>query len=740
MMDEEIDLLVKWTSQVLKPKRADKSLRDCVVCAVDTEYRLPFLFPDPGDYERKYDTPYPKQSERFFQPPAFLTFQFAVQTPDGNIATHGIKTDHSIPRAEFLRFIHEFLDKHGVRWKGRRVVIAAHVSRMELQHLKPLPAIKDYGDDSWECWLDKHTVVIDTSKLFGAKVSLARATEGSPFPKLSLEGFKGKSENHWRANPDLLYNEYPETFWDYALTDAKALLWRLLDLRRFVWDHWHIDVFRVHSAAGLSTRILQSRITEPLEPAIRQLFLDRNERPRTRVVFDPDLIEARRTALKAYSGGRRESYVQGLVPGPVYVYDFSKQYTVATLATPLPTASTKIVRMESLVDCKRMVGWARVRFKFPVGVSPCIGIKTPEFPKLVFVREGETWTGVYSIRRALEKGAHVEFVEGWGFVAGVAEATHPIHAYFRELLEIGKEGGFYELFTKNLANSLVGRMVAKIDVEDENPEDVWIKSPRRVMASFAPMHAALILDHARALEDELIDLTKRPVYTHTDSVVSLDQIDPQHPFFARIRSLGGDIKLELTSPYAWILRSAVAYLPNPDLKGRPKAPHHGIDCQKPDYIRTVQDMLQYPELTPTFAKIRYVSLKEHKKRHKPLAAYHIHGMRPRLEWDYKRKPLGEPLKGTALWRDHIETEPWNSVSEIIQNFKPKKSPKTLGERAKRLTGQVGRPSTIPDELKRELIELANAGKTPSEIANAYPELGYWSVYRFLRKATHGDTP
>ncbi len=44
----------------------------------------------------------------------------------------------------------------------------------------------------------------------------------------------------------------------------------------------------------------------------------------------------------------------------------------------------------------------------------------------------------------------------------------------------------------------------------------------------------------------------------------------------------------------------------------------------------------------------------------------------------------------------------------------------------------GRPSTIPEELKAELIELAKSGRSPEEIANAYG-LSRWAVYRWLRK-------
>jgi len=735
MMDEEIASLTGWTSRVFKPKGSDRTLLDVVLVAWDTEYRLPFLFPDPDDYEEKYSVPYPKQYETLLSPKeAFLTHQFAVQTPDGTIVADGSRVDRPMRRTEFVGMVHNFLDKHGVEWHGKRIVICSHTSRMELQHIQPLPEIKEYGGDSWEAWLGKKIVVVDTWKLFGG-ASLARVTETSPMAKVSLEGFKGKPELHWRANPNLLFEEDQETFWRYALGDVKALLWSVLDLRKFVWDTWHMDLLRVHTLAGLSCRILQSRLSEALEPAKREPYLDSNERPRTRLVFDPELVEARHTALKAYQGGRREAYVMGLVNGPIYCYDFSKQYTVATLSIPLPTQSTKIERIKSLEDCNEMVGWVRVRFKFADNASPCIGVKDPRFPKLIFVREGECWTGVFSVRRALEKGAQIEVLDGWGFRPATREINHPIHHYFRELLAIGNahQGAFLEYFAKNLANSLIGRLIGKYDLEEESDDSVWKSSPKQVMASFAPMLACLVLDQARALEDRLIDLGSRHVYSHTDSIFCRDPIDLDNPLIQQIRALGGDAKLELTSPYAWVLRSAVAYLPNPDPKGRPKAPRHAIHCRKDDYIKTVEIMLKHPNFKPVgFAEVRYTTLREHKLKRDPLASYKLHAMRAKYQWDYKRRLLSEPPKGSELWTTHVETEPWGSLNEIAENFKPPNRRTTIGEGAKLLTGRVGRPSTIDPEAQHQIEELRGQGLKVGQIAKQL-RLSKWAVYRLLRK-------
>ncbi len=741
-MDEEIASLTGWTNRVFKPKGSDRTLLNIVLVAWDTEYKLPFLFPDPDDYEEKYGLAYPKQYETILSPKeAFLTHQFAVQTADETIVAEGVRVDRSMRRTEFVGMVHNFLDKHHVEWHGKRIVICSHTSRMELQHIQPLPRIKQYGGDSWEAWLAKSMVVVDTWKLFGG-ASLARVTETSPLAKVSLEGFRGESELHWRANPNLLFDADQEMFWRYALGDVKALLWALLSLRKFVWETWHMDLLRVHTLAGLSCRILQSRLREALEPAKREKYLDNNERTRTRLVFDPELVECRHAALRAYQGGRREAYVMGLVTGPVYCYDFSKQYTVATLSIPLPTQSTKIERVKSLQDLTQMICWLRVRFKFPDKTNPCIGVKDPRFPKLVFVREGECWTGVFSVRRALEKGAQIEVLDGWGFRPGDAERNHPIHDYFRELLEIGNahQGAFLEYFAKNLANSLIGRLIGKYDLEEEGDDSVWKSSPKQVMASFAPMIACLVLDQARALEDRLIDLGSRHVYSHTDSIFCRDPIDLDNPLIQQIRALGGNVKLEMVAPYAWVLRSAVAYLPNPEPSGKPKAPRHAIHCRKDDYIKTVQIMLKHPDFKPVgFAEIRYTTLREHKLKRDPLASYKLHAMRAKYQWDYKRKLLTEPLTGRELWSRHIESAPWQSLDEIAENFKPPGQRRTLKESAHRLIGGVGRPSTIDPDAQRRIVELWGQGFQVGQIAKQL-RLSKWAVYRFLAKFNVGGYP
>src|SRR6266550_8934649 len=135
-MDEEIASLTGWTSRVFKPKGSDRTLLDVVLVTWDTEYKLPFLFPDPDDYEEKYGLAYPKQYETILSPKEpFLTHQFAVQTSDGTIVAEGLRVDRPMRRSEFAESIHRFLDKHNIEWKGKRIVVCSHASRMELQHI-----------------------------------------------------------------------------------------------------------------------------------------------------------------------------------------------------------------------------------------------------------------------------------------------------------------------------------------------------------------------------------------------------------------------------------------------------------------------------------------------------------------------------------------------------------------------------------------------------------------------------
>lgn len=737
LLDEEIDCLSGWQTRVFKHSKTgpDKTLLDVVLLTLDSEYKLSFRFPDPDAFERKYGHPYPSEYEGKFQPEKpFLTFQLAAQAPDGDIVAAHLKLEHSVSKKELLQWIHECLDRWGITWRGKKVIIGSHLSRMEIQHIRPLPKIAKYGDDSWECYLGRGVKIIDTLKLFGG-ASLEKATEGSPIPKHSLEGFKGHPGDYWRANPDRLFAIAEQEFWKYAETDVGALLWRLLDVRKFVWETWHIDLLRWRSTAGLSCRILQTRMTEALEPAVTQPYLSKNKQARTRVVFDPELIEARRLFLKSYQGGRREAYVQGFVPGPIYCFDFSKQYTTAALTIPLPTQSTRFERFASIDDCKTKVGVARVRWSFPPGMRPCIGLKVPSFPKLVFVRTGEGWTDVFTIRRALEKGAKVEFVDGWGFTPTEREKHHPIHEYFRELLDIGKQrGGFYEYLTKQLANGLVGRCVGKVDVDEDDDED-WKPHIKRVMASFAPIIACLILGRARSLEDRLIDLANDPIYSHTDSVFCRKPIDLEDPLVHEIRMAGGNINLEVVGPYAWVQRAAVCYVPNPDPKGKPKAAHHAIHCKKTDFIKLVETMLKNPTLKPGgFAEISYTTLGEYEKKRVPIDRYKISRMKANFDWDYKLRLKGPPLTGPDLWREMRETEVWESLEDLLANYKP--GDISLLEGYKRLTGRIGRPSKLKPEDREKILTLYQKGLSAPKIARRL-KLSRFAVHRFVRNSVLG---
>lgn len=747
LIDSEIEGLVGWMSRVFKPRPPDKDLLDVILLTWDTEYKLPFLFPRPEDYERKFERPYPKHAERVFQSDApFITHQLAAQLPDGSIVTERLKIDRPMTAKEFRNWVEDCMNKWGIVWHGRRTLVATHSSRMELQHISPLPRIRELGSNSWEARIGPDVTIIDSYKMLGT--SLEKATKGTPFPKYSLEGYKGKPQNYWRANPDLLFKEDPEKFWSYALGDVKALLWTLLHLRDLVWKAWHVDILRTRSLAGLSCRIFATSITEALEPAVREKYLDGHGRPRTRLIFDPELVEARRCSLKAYHGGRRESYVMGRVDGTVYCYDFSKQYTTATCSIPLPTQSTKIVRMSSLRDCQEMVGFARVKFEFPKGILPSLGVKDPRFPKLIFPREGTCWTGVFSIRRAIEKGATVEFVDGWGFLPTEKETSHPLHRYFRMLLELGKqnEGTFLETYAKNLANMLVGRLIGKYDYSNENEDSYeemlargWRPRPKQVMSSFAPIVASLILDQARALEDRLISLTRHPVYSHTDSVFSEDPIDLSDPFFETVRKYGGEVKLELVADAGgWTLRAAVAYFRSKDQSKKPKAAHHAIKAQREDFITVIETMLENPGLKPDgFCKTEYTTLREHRMKGWPIASYRINLSKPKYEWDRKRKLLGPALSGQSLWTERRETEPWGSVDEILDATE--KSGHKLAARFRLLTGRRGRPSKVGDIEREKILSLRSDGSAVADIARVLG-LSNWSVYRVLRKSHLGASP
>jgi hypothetical protein len=339
----------------------------------------------------------------------------------------------------------------------------------------------------------------------------------------------------------------------------------------------------------------------------------------------------------------------------------------------------------------------------------------------------------------LEKGAKVEFIEGWGFIPTEREIQHPIHDFFRDLLEIGKRaGGFYEHFTKQLANGLVGRCVGKVDVDEDDDDEEWKPHIKRVMACFAPMIACLILGQARALEDRLIDLAQDPIYSHTDSVFCRKPIDLNNPFIDEIRKLGGNVNLELVGPHAWVQRAAVCYCPNPDSNGKLKAARHAIRCKKSDFIKLVETMLKHPTLKPDgFAEISYTTLGEHEKKRSPINTYKISRMRANYDWDYKLRLKGEPLVGQTLWTEMRETEVWESIDEILANYKPGGT--SLADRFTRLTGRIGHPSSLSSTDQENIMRLHKQGLKPPDMAREL-HVSRYAVYRLVRNSVVGASP
>jgi len=137
------------------------------------------------------------------------------------------------------------------------------------------------------------------------------------------------------------YDENPERFKEYALQDAKIVLWHALEVQNshyFFSKKYTIPVTLSSLASSyLETELLTEGKYHP--PTQNGLISMRNI-PKiltpSGVELSGDLHEYIDYFLGSYHGGRNESYIYGIVKGEFYDYDLPGAYPTAMAMLDYP--------------------------------------------------------------------------------------------------------------------------------------------------------------------------------------------------------------------------------------------------------------------------------------------------------------------------------------------------------------------------------------------------------------------
>lgn len=582
----------------------------------------------------------------------------------------------------------------GLVGEHSKIHVISHFSQSELKHLT----------DLWEMSLSvinksiyaRHRELRFIDSFSHFLCGLDRMGRSVGIPKIDI----GDRIRDMRE----LLREDPELFRAYALRDVEVLALAWCKRRDFVLDRFGVDILNCVTTAHTSINIFKSRyLGGPIEPTFFDFVKKVRKKPDgswkeyyTRDHYYSGSKDKRYTALKAYWGGRREAFGRGLLREDVEIWDVASMYPHLALL-PLPLKETKWTQTRGLRELLDGEGYVHCRFRFEPGTPyPMLPLMHSKFPKLVFPLSGETWCTTPELRLAESLGCTIDVVDGWVFYPSTYEEEHPLRDYLLDCIEIknDSEGGTVEYeVAKLMMNSIIGKFMQRspiYSVEDslqvlralgydlealrgflsKQVTRQRLKRPRFVSQNWSPEWGALILGRARAVIGDLM-ATSKALTGHTDSVIIRKGSKVQCPSLDLMRSLGSDLihEEQYDGDSFWICRSAV-YTTLRDGKAL-KPTHHGYPVNRhEDFGDIIEHNLGNPgDLISKCSKTHLVTVKEALRTGKPLGGQEVKTYNINWVWDDKRRFNGQEDQPWTTW---TETEPWESIEELLSTVNPKR--------------------------------------------------------------------
>lgn len=507
------------------------------------------------------------------------------------------------------------------------IMLVCYFSAAEIQFMpvKELGSdIREYARGFMDCTFNlpggKTLYIFDLCRWFDGR-SLKDAAASFGMKKLEFD----------RAHISRKSLEHPK-FFDYAMNDAKLAYDITLTLREKFQSTCGVDIITAKTpaqAAALTFRNLYVK---------KNLFCDNN-----RVRF---------IAMLGTWGGRAEVFERGRIPGVIKEYDLKSAYPSAAISfgeMPMQKSWREVTTVNQAAKMKG--GFARIHFSFPANVQfPCL----PVFVKsaLLYPLKGETVCTFDEILYAVELGAKIHIVEGYGFNTG----TTILRDFLQWTLnERSKAEGAAKTMFKLLGNSIIGKFAQRIskvplneymrlaDEHDLLLDDLFTLTKDELFALGAKEHTSvggifypewngLITGRTRA-ELALMLNTSEPVYCHTDSVWG--RKEPQ------ARRLKFELKMK---GKCTIIRTRFAVL-----KGRQENHMAQHSVWSREAAEKLLARFNGKEIKLLYGKERPLRFREAVERKKPVGTWLKEKREADTRWDFKRMLL--PGGKTRPWAD-----------------------------------------------------------------------------------------
>ncbi|OOE78670.1 hypothetical protein BZG73_15850 [Salinivibrio siamensis] len=516
-----------------------------------------------------------------------LSYQIVAKTPKGQCSIvlypkSGAKNHRWAFDALVGHVLEEMFDKNLIEAVPEQIVVFGHFLRADLTNFSDFwknqkttlrgtrrtvaSAMQDYGVDvqalgKRKAGKDAQVIESPSGEKFRTKVrfvdTLALSPNGSSLavigeliglPKHELPNGYSKEQMH------KFLHEQPSLFEAYALRDSEIAL--AYGLRMFRFATVELGLSKCPTTLGAIGVSVFQKILKDTGVDKREAFGEREVksqhwnmklgRPHTKKECIP--TEARelfeRLAIKAYFGGRNESFACGPSDvGVFYDFDLSGAYTTG-MVDVRPLDYDRSYMTKNLDDfCGHVCGFARVRFSFPDGTRfPCLPVHH-ELYGLYFPLTGETYTTAPELEVAINMGGHVEVLQG--VVIPWLEDSESLFLPFVQLIREKRNSypkkSFEEAMWKEIGNSLYGKTAQGLRDKTafELANGLTKDIPRSAVTN--PYMAAHTTGFVRAVIAELIASIprhRRVISVTTDGFITeapLEELDTSGPLCTRFK-------------------------------------------------------------------------------------------------------------------------------------------------------------------------------------------------------------
>lgn len=259
----------------------------------------------------------------------------------------------------------------------------------------------------------------------------------------------------------------------YAENDAWITGKILRELRLKILDDSGIDILLSKTPANTAANQFRKEFVPRVPTGEREMqIINKNtgeikERTRTEYQrFRNDNAEARRFALYASHGGRKEMFFRGQLPY-VYEYDASSAYPSSAIQLGVLPLGEHIHEAENIWEwLNARGGWGMVEFKFPDNCKyPCLPVEEGT-DKLIYPLEGISNCTTFQVDLAMEMGAQITMLKGYYYNDGVTWLADYLKTlvHKKETTTDPVAKAIYKL----MANSIVGKLTQKRKTQDIN--------------------------------------------------------------------------------------------------------------------------------------------------------------------------------------------------------------------------------------------------------------------------------